>query len=172
MKKKTTTKNKQLKIKTEGTVKPTKKTADKKGYTPPSELNLNLVPYAIILAAAFFLLCMFIPTSSGWLGRIFKQFFAGLFSYGAYLIPLLLIARALNYKKEALSRYPGVNWWLSFLFLCTLACLLASIKCDSEKIFTLEHYTKAFNEKGTLTTNSLIGCIFANLFISRVQLNS
>ncbi len=162
MKKKNTSKNKQLKINTDTKLKAQKKS----GYTPPSALNLNLVPYIIGLAAAFFLLCMFLPASSGWLGRAFKTFFAGLFSYGAYLIPVLLIARALNYKKEAVARYPGINWWLSFAFLCFFACLLASIKCDSDKIFTLAHYNLAFNEAGTLTTNSLFGGIFANILIS------
>ncbi len=166
MKKKMTNKNKQMKMKTEGVAKPSKNTTKSKSYAPPSELNLNLVPYIIGLVAAFFLFCMFIPASSGWLGRAFKVFFAGLFSYGAYLIPLLLVARAVNYKKEAVSRYPGVNWWLSFLFLCIFACLLSSIKCTSSEIFTLDHYNAAINEDGILTTNSLIGGILANIFIS------
>ncbi len=168
MKKKTTSKNKLMKMKTEVNNKTSKNTSKKAGYTPPSDLNLTIVPWIIGLGAAFFLLCLFLPASSGWLGQAFKQFFGGLFSYAAYIIPLLLVARAINYKKEAVARYPGVNWWLSFAFLCFFACLLASIKCDSIKIFTLEHYTNAFSENGTLTTNSLVGGILSRILASVV----
>lgn len=164
MKKQKTTKNRQTKS-SQSTRSNQQNTSKKPIYSPPSELNLQIVPWIIGLFAAFFLLCIFLPASSGWLGKSFKIFFGGLFSYGAFLIPLLLIARAVNYRKEAVKRYPGVNWWLSLVFLCVFACLLCTIKCDTDKVLTLEHYKNAFADNGALTTNSLVGGILANLLV-------
>jgi hypothetical protein len=129
MKKKTTSKNQQ-KINTNTKIK----SQNKSGYTPPSDANLNVVPYIIGLVAAFFLFCMLFPQYSGFIGESVKTVFGGLFSYAAYLIPFLLLARSLNYKKEAVSRYPGINWWLSFFFLCAVSSILACIKCESSQI--------------------------------------
>ena len=161
MKKNNNDKNKNTKRETEDKNKGPAKKLKKHDSDSPSELNLQLVPWIITLFALFILLCMFLPASSGWLGQSFKKFFCGLFSYAAYLIPPMLLIRAINYRKEATSKSPGTNWWLSFIFLCVFACLLATIKCDVNKIFTFEHYTKAFNESHSLTTNSLVGGFLA-----------
>ena len=166
MKKKTTTK--QMKMKTNAPLKENKKTSKKTQYAPPSELNLQITPWVLGLVAAFFLLCMFLPTSSGWLGHAFQSFFGGLFSYGAYLIPALILARAVFYRKEALTRYPGTNWWLSVIFLCIFASLLASIKCDVAGFNPKAHFDAAFSDGHVLTTNSLVGGVISNALIKLV----
>ena len=159
---------KQLRVKDDTTIKPLKK-AQKTAYTPPSEMNLQIIPWIIGIFAVFFLICMFLPASSGWLGKSFKNVFGSLFSYGAYLIPFLLVARAISYRNEAQKRYPGVNWWLSFAFLCIFACLLASIISDGnaefsfKEVFTMKHYREAFNDEGRLTAHSLIGGFFSSI---------
>lgn len=159
---------KQLRVKDDTTIKPLKK-AQKTAYTPPSEMNLQIIPWIIGVFAVFFLICMFLPASSGWLGKSFKNVFGSLFSYGAYLIPFLLVARAISYRNEAQKRYPGVNWWLSFAFLCIFACLLASIISDGnaefsfKEVFTMKHYREAFNDEGRLTAHSLIGGFFSSI---------
>lgn len=168
MKKKTTTKQKQMKMKTNAPLKENKSSSKKAQYAPPSELNLQITPWVLGLIAAFFLLCMFLPASSGWLGHAFQSFFGGLFSYGAYLIPTLILARAVFYRKEALTRYPGTNWWLSVIFLCVFACLLASIKCDVTGFNPKAHFDAAFVDKHILTTNSLVGGIISNALIKLV----
>jgi len=146
-------------------VKASNKSAQKpKGYAPPSELSLQIIPWILGLIGIFLLFCMFLPSLSGWLGKAFRQFFGGLFSYGAYLIPFLLIIRAVKYRKEAVSRYPFINWWLSFAILCAFACLLSAIKCDIKEVLTFDHYTLAYNKNGDLTTNSLVGGFFSNIF--------
>ncbi len=133
-------------------------------YTPPSELSLQIVPWILGLLGVFLLFGMFLPSLSGWLGVALKKFFGGLFSYGAYLIPFLLIIRAVKFRTEAISRYPFINWWLSFAFICVFACLLSSIKCEIKEVLSFEHYTLAYNKNGDLTTNSLIGGFFSNIF--------
>ena len=153
-------KNKQMKMNTN-----TKQSSQKKKtYSPPSELNMQIVPWIIGLVAVFLLWSLIAPSSAGAVGETVHEVLCGLFSYGAYLIPVFMIARAVFYRKEINMRYPGINWWLSFAFLCILACLLATIKCDVDKVFTFEHYKNAFNDKGILTTNSLIGGFLANIF--------
>lgn len=156
---KKTNKNKQMKINTD-----TKQSPQKKGYSPPSELNMQIVPWIIGLVAVFLLWSLVIPSSAGAVGETVHKVLGGLFSYGAYLIPVFMIARAVSYRKEINMRYPGINWWLSFAFLCIFACLLATFKCDVDKIFSLDHFKLAFNENGRLTTNSLIGGFLANIF--------
>ena len=157
---KKTNKNKQMKMNTNTNQSPQKK----KSYAPPSELNMQIVPWIIGLVAVFLLWSLIAPSSAGAVGETVHEVLCGLFSYGAYLVPVFMIARAVFYRKEINMRYPGINWWLSFAFLCILACLLATIKCDVDKIFTFEHYKNAFNDKGILTTNSLIGGFLANIF--------
>ncbi len=154
-------KNKQMKINTNTKQAPKKKSGS---YTPPSELNMQIVPWIIGLVAVFLLWSLVIPSSAGAVGETVHKVLGGLFSYGAYLIPVFMIARAVFYRKEINMRYPGINWWLSFAFLCIFACLLATFKCDVDKVFTLDHFKLAFNSDGRLTTNSLIGGFLANIF--------
>ncbi len=119
----------------------------------------------IVLFAGFMLFFLFLPSKSGWLGTSLNKLFCSTFSWGAYLIPFLLFIRVINWKKDASSKKPRLNWWLSLAFLCLFACFLASIKCDVEEVLNFKkHFNSAFAPDGSLTTNSLVGGVLANLF--------
>ena len=132
-------------------------------YSPPSELNLQIIPWVLALVAVVFFFLMVLPSSTGVLGRIYKQFFGGLFSYASWLIPLLIATRAVFYKKDALSRYPGASWWLSVLFLCVFATLLSCFSKPESAFAVKDAFYLDMSE--TLTLNSTVGNFISNLLV-------
>ncbi len=155
---------KSYKVKTKKTTE-TKKTVEnksaKKGYTPPSEVTLQLMPFLFVLIAFFLVLCLFATSFSGWFGAKVKLVLAGLFSWGAYLIPPLLVARAFCFRKEATSKHPWRNWLISLIFVIAFAAIVATAKTHVEGFNIAEHFKSALD--GTaITTGSLFGGIIAN----------
>lgn len=136
--------------------------AKKKGYNPPSEIRLGLMPYFLVLIAFFLLLCIFATSFTGALGKWLKNVLAGLFSWGIYFIPALLIARAFLYRKEATSRFSSKGWIVSFLFVVTVAGIVATAKGQAEGFNVISHYKSALSSDGHITTGSLFGGLIAN----------
>ena len=132
-----------------------------KEYTPPSEASLMLMPFVFVLIAFFIVLCLFAPSVTGWLGNKVKLLLAGLFSWGAYLIPPMLVARAFCHRGEATSRHPYKNWLLSFLFITLFSAIVATAKAQVEGFNVIEHFKSAVNN-GHITTGSLLGGIISN----------
>ena len=133
----------------------------KKEYTPPSEASLMLMPFVFVLAAFFIILCLFAPSVTGWLGVRVKALLAGLFSWGAYFIPLMLVARAFCHRKEATSRHPYKNWLLSLLFITLFSAIIATVKVQVEGFNVAEHFKSAI-DNGHITTGSLLGGLISN----------
>ena len=106
------------------------KNTEKKGYAPPSEITLQLLPYFFVLLAFFIVLCLLATSFTGWLGGKVKLLLAGLFSWGAYLIPPVLVARAFSFRKEAVSRHPYRNWILSLVFIISFSAFIATAKAE------------------------------------------
>ncbi len=127
-----------------------------KVYTPPSDTVLTLMPFFLILAAFFITLCLFAPSFTGILGEKVEWLFAGLFSWGAYLIPFLLVARAFCFRREMLSKHPWRNWVLSLLFIVTVSAILATAKAQYDGFSIIEHFKSAM-PKGSITTGSMLG---------------
>ncbi len=154
---------KSYKVKTKKTKETKNKTAEKqkKGYTPPSEVTLQLMPFLFVLIAFFLVLCLFATSFSGWFGAKVKLLLAGLFSWGAYFIPPLLVARAFCFRKEATSRHPWKNWVLSLAFVIVFAAIAATAKVHVEGFNIAKHFTSA-TDGNAITTGSLFGGIIAN----------
>ncbi len=130
-------------------------------YNPPSELTLQLMPYLFVLIAFFLVLCLFATSFTGWLGEKVKFIFAGLFSWGAYFIPVILVARAFCFRKEAVSRHPWKNWLLSFLFVILFSAIIATPKPLVEGFNIIEHFKSAIDSDG-ITRGSLLGGLVSN----------
>ena len=47
-----------------------------KGYTPPSEAALQFMPFALLLVAFFFVLCLVATSVTGIIGRLVKNLLA------------------------------------------------------------------------------------------------
>ncbi len=137
-------------------------TAKKKGYNPPSEIRLGLMPYFLVLIAFFLLLCIFATAFTGVVGSWLKNVLAGLFSWGIYFIPALLVARAFLYRKEATSRFSSKGWIVSFLFVVTVSAIVATAKSHATGFNIVEHYKSALTDEGHITTGSLFGGVIAN----------
>ena len=92
----------------------------KEGYYSALTGAKRAVPI-ILFAAALFVTVCFITNSVGALGQGISSFLRGLFSYGAYAIPLLLILHAIFYAEDvAKSRT------LSRIIFSTLTVVLIS----------------------------------------------
>lgn len=97
----------------------------KKEQHRENTLSYQLMPYILLFLGVFLIICFAIPDKMGWL-KLLPQLFKGLFSAGAYLIPICLIAEAFYWKKD----YAGFFVWqrsslffgfiLSFSALCRL----------------------------------------------------
>ena len=133
----------------------------KKGYTPPSEVRLHLMPYLLVLIAFFLLLCIFATSFTGVVGKYLKNILAGLFSWGIYLIPLLLVFRAFLYRKEATSRFRFKGWIFSTLVVVAVAALVATINVEVKGFNVISHFKSAI-DNGHITTGSLFGGLIAN----------
>ncbi len=135
----------------------------KKGYTPPSEIRLSLMPYFLVLIAFFMLLCIFATSFTGVVGKWLKDIFAGLFSWGIYFIPALLVGRAFCYRKEATSRFPMKGWIFSFIFVVAVAGIVATAHRVTEGYNVIEHFNSAIDKEGHITTGSLFGGLISNV---------
>ena len=139
------------------------KVQQKKGYTPPSDVRLSLMPYFLVLIAFFMLLCIFATSFTGVVGKWLKDIFAGLFSWGIYFIPVLLVCRAFCYRKEATSRFPMKGWIFSFIFVVSIAGIVATAHRVTEGFNVIEHFSSAIDKDGHVTTGSLFGGLISNV---------
>ncbi len=133
-----------------------------KGYTPPSEIRLGLMPYLLVLVAFFLLLCIFATSFTGVVGKWLKNVLAGLFSWGIYFIPLFLVFRAFLYRKEATSRFQYKGWIFSLIFVVAVAAIVATLHREVEGFNIISHFKSAVDSEGHITTGSLFGGLIAN----------
>ncbi len=143
--------------------RPVAKKSEKQERARPSDAVLTLIPFVLVLIAFFLTLSLFATSFTGWLGEKVKLVLAGLFSWGSYSIPLLLVIRAFSFKKEAQAKHPAKNWIFSFIFVISLSSVIAAFGSDTEGFNIAKHFTSSIaNDK--ITPSSLFGGITANAF--------
>lgn len=117
----------------------------KKAKRSASELSLKtapenrvlhiLMPYILAIVAIFLFLCFILGKENmGFLGYV-SVFLKGLFSYGAYAVPLFLAVHAFFYKRDLAAGSNLYKFWFSFgntVFLGALSALIenAPVKFD------------------------------------------
>ena len=104
------------------------KAPEKEDIIPSLKIINQILPVLLILFAVYLAISYFMTDSAGILGKWLKDIFFGLFSYGAWLVPAILIIRAIMWKKDADTRCIGARIAFSVLFVAgvsTLACLFS-----------------------------------------------
>lgn len=94
----------------------------KKNRDPEETLSYAFMPYVLGFAAVFLFVCFIIPDSMSFLGYLIR-FFAGLLSFGAWGIPLLLAVEAFTYKADVRARRLHARIFVLVGFLLSLAAL-------------------------------------------------
>ena len=93
-----------------------------------------LMPYILGLLALFFGLCFLLGEEKlGYFGYL-GVFLQGLFSWGAFAFPLLLILHAVFYKRDLASGSHLYKFWFSFGDMTFLG-VLASLLCGTPATF-------------------------------------
>ena len=100
------------------------------------------VPIILVAAGIFLALCYF-NAMTGLFGAAIARFLRGLFSVGAYIIPLLLVLHGIFYpsdmaKKRALSRL--IFSFATVLFISVVAYAIMYIRADVKPEFTPGEY--------------------------------
>ncbi len=83
----------------------------------PERIIHQFMPYILALIALFLIISFFVADSTGFVGGFLKKSMLGLFSYGAYIIPILLLCGAIFWKRDVAS---GL---LVYKFSFSLACV-------------------------------------------------
>ena len=113
--------------------------AKKAPMRKPSGLITQLMPFIFGVAAVFIAVCLLV-SGVGVIGTFFKTVLFGLFSGGAYAIPVLLIAAAFMWQKDSEN---GLIPWKILCFVTTfvlLTVLLHFFAGGAETFLPTEHY--------------------------------
>ena len=118
------------------------------------------IPIILFAAGAFIALCYF-TAEAGWLGGVIASVMLGLFSYGAYAVPVLLLLHGVFYpsdvvKKRTLSRF--IFSLVAVLCISVLSYAIYHVSSEpSPGFMPSEYYAMGTNGKG----GGLIGSILA-----------
>lgn len=74
-----------------------------------------IMPFVLIFVAVFVFACLLIPGVTGLLGAWLKDLLLGWFSLGAYLIPPLIVFRAVFFRRELRDGGMVSRWLISLL---------------------------------------------------------
>ena len=122
---------------------------------PDSAVN-KLLPYLFVLCAVLVLVFLFSGNTSGILGKIANTVFFGLFGYGAWAIPVILVAFGIRWRKIV----EDDNRLGCFIFALLLA---ADIACIIHTFYTKDPTLKGLYSSGT--GGGLIGGFLSFAFV-------
>lgn len=97
---------------------------------PSKCLSNQIIPYILAVAALFLAICFLLidalknPDSMGVVGFAVNSFLLGLFGFGAFLIPLLLIYLAFVWRKSVDSYQTGYKIFFSVLSVVLISSLI------------------------------------------------
>ena len=138
---------------------------DKKDDIIPSLKIINqIMPAILILLAIYVVICYLVMDSTGIFGVWFRNLFYGLFSYGAWAIPVLLVIRAFTWKDDADSKCLGARISFSVAFVAGVSTL-SDVFAGNDIGFSVIELFKAGCE---LSGGGVIGGIIAELLMSLV----
>ena len=155
-------------------MKYTKTNSKKGGKNPPSKKGstavkkdnsalLRLVPYILGLVAVFFAACLIFTDVTGAVGLFFNNCFKGCFSVGAYLIPVVMLIRAVFFNKD-LEKGMVFKWILS---ICCV--LLVSIIYGMFFPVADEYDAKIAFDNGILLSGAgAVGTLLSGLMVAAV----
>jgi len=129
---------------------------------PESTLSYQLMPVVLVFVALFFSICYIIPDKMGVL-EVISYIMYGLFSHGAWLVPVCLILMARNWKSDYINNNVSAKTALCFGFIVSFAsfCQLWTNAFSAEKEFLFNPaklYDLGFDGKG----GGVFGGLIAN----------
>ena len=135
----------------------------------PDSLLHQFIPCIYVVAAIVF--CVFLAVSSneaaGKVGGFLRMCAYGLFGWGAWLIPVLLVVCAIMWKKTISEGSIGSLFGFSFSTLTVISALLHAIASKGELVFNpIKLFTGI---EGKMTVGGAVGGFIANILISSIQ---
>ena len=116
---------------------------DKKTSTSKYEGLHRAMPIILVALALFIELCFFLDDKMGIFGSAISGVMLGLFSFGAYLIPILIVIHAIFYREDVEKRRILSRAFFSIVLLlifssaiCTFTHLNGNIDFDPVKSYT------------------------------------
>ena len=131
---------------------------------PSSKIINQIMPAILILLSIYIVICYLVIDSTGIFGVWFKNLFYGLFSYGAWAIPVLLVIRAFSWKTDADGRCLGARIAFSVAFVAGVSTL-ADVFASNDIGFSI---TELFKTGCELSGGGVVGGIIAELLMSLV----
>ena len=122
------------------------------------------VPIILIAVAVYTGLSLFIP-NMGTLGVGLSKLLLGLFSYGAYAVPPLMLIQALLYPSDVGAKRVGSRLIFSTLTVIAISCLSYSVEYAGDEVaFSVkEFYANGLNLAGGGAVGGLISYGLASL---------
>ncbi|MBO7148419.1 MAG: DNA translocase FtsK [Clostridia bacterium] len=159
---KNTESKKKLKVKnTKQASKPAEQNED---IIPSLRIINQIMPAILILLAIYLVICYIIIGSTGIFGIWLKNIFYGLFSYGAWAIPVILIVRAFTWKDDADSRCLGARISFSIAFVAGVS-MLCEVFAKNDIGFSV---VELFHAGVSLHGGGVIGGLIAEALLSLV----
>ncbi len=136
----------------------------------------QVMPWLLVIAAIFVLLCLFAPSLTGIFGSFIKTLLLGLFAGGAYAVPLIMVIVAIFWKKDIDHYYTALRMVFSFTSLISLSVILHGIKGNVNTFNMVEMFNDGTKHIGGGAIGGLVGsalraCIgMAGLYIVAIAL--
>ncbi|MBQ6183810.1 MAG: DNA translocase FtsK [Clostridia bacterium] len=113
---------------------------------------LGFMPYLLGTIAVLLFLLLIMQDNAGYLGSVLAPFFKGLFGYGAFAIPVYLLAVALLWKRDRKNGTSGARYLLCIAnFIFVLVLIHMHTATPEQRSFDQGEisFFKAFYENGT-----------------------
>ncbi len=132
---------------------------------PSTRIIHQIMPAILALAAIYVSVCFLLSGSTGIFGAWLKSVLYGLFSYGAWLVPVILVIRALMWKNDADSRCLGARIAFSILCVIGVSMLVDAFMTGAPEGFSLPALYKSGAE---LVGGGVVGGLITNALMSLV----
>ena len=139
---------------------------------PPAEGEITTlkgaqraVPVVLFALAIFVTLCFFME-NTGTVGRVFNEVLLGLFSFTAYLIPVLLMLHAIFYASDVQKKRRLSRLVFSVLTLVFLSSVVYAVEFFGQDVpFTPgEYYTRGTERAGGGFVGSVVAFAITKVF--------
>ena len=137
--------------------KASKKKNNQKAKEPSSRTIHQVIPWIFVLVAVFLLCCYFIPSLTGALGGVIKSFFYGMFSIGAFAVPVILVVMALFWKKDVDKSYVKYRLIFALLSLINLSVIMHGINGNKQIFSPVELFKDGCELRGGGAIGGVIG---------------
>ena len=123
----------------------------------PSMMRHQLMPYILGLIALFLVICYIVSDSTGFIGGFLKNALFGLFSLGAWIVPLLLVNAGIFWKRDVAAGSLGYKTVFSLICLIFISVLIHAFTRESESFNVALLYQNGIKHIGGGVIGGLIG---------------